>query len=303
MKQLLYLFSWFFQAKFFGVKRPLQTVLFISEKCNLACRHCSIYKKENPVIKSYGQIREELEYSYRQGSRFVDFEGGEPTLWHDGEHDLNSLLRLAKEIGFFSTTVTTNAQLPFGNCEADSIWVSLDGLGKFHDEIRGQGAFARLVKNIESSGHPELSVNMVVNSLNYTSVTETIEFVKNNPTIRSISVNFHTPFEGTEELFVGWELREKIIDEIIRMKKNGYPIMNSVSGLKLMKNNNFRKQCWVTNFIMPDGKRHAQCQGKEALVCDRCGFCMAGEMRSVFDLKPDTIAAGMNLRVKKSRKK
>lgn len=302
MQQLLYLSFWFFKAKFLGIKRPLQTVLFISEKCNLTCRHCSVYRKDNPHIKSYREIREELEYSYRQGSRFVDLEGGEPTIWHNGEYDLNSLIRLAKEIGFFSTTVTTNAQLPFGDCEADSIWVSLDGLGKYHDEIRGQGAFDRLVKNIESSGHPELSVNMVINTLNYLSVTETIEFVKNNPHIRSISLNFHTPFEGTEELFVDWDKRKEIINEIIRMKKAGYPIMNSVSGLNLMKNNNFRKQCWVTNFIMPDGKRHAQCQGKEALVCDRCGFCMAGEMRSVFDLKPDTIAAGMNLRVKKSRK-
>lgn len=302
MKQFLYLSSWFFKAKFLGVKRPLQTVLFISEKCNLACRHCSVYKKENPRVKTYGEIREELEFSYRQGSRFVDFEGGEPTIWRDGQHDLNSLIRLAKEIGFFSTTVTTNAQLPFGDCEADSIWVSLDGLGNYHDEIRGKGAFDRLVKNIAGSGHPKLSVNMVVNRLNHASVAETIEFVKNNPHIESISLNFHTPFEGTEDLFVDWEIREKVIDEIIRMKKAGYPIMNSLSGLKLMKNNHFRKQCWVTNFIMPGGERYAQCQGKEAGVCDRCGFCMAGEMRSVFDLKFDTIAAGMNLRVKKSRR-
>lgn len=301
MRQLLYLSFWFLKAKFFGVKHPLQTVLFISEKCNLACRHCNVYKKDNPLIKTYQQIREELEYSYRLGSRFVDFEGGEPTIWHDGEYDLNSLIRLAKEIGFFSATVTTNAQLPFNGSEADSIWVSLDGLGKYHDEIRGKGAFERLLKNIENSGHPKLSVNMVINRLNHSSVTETIEFAKNNPHIQSISLNFHTPFVGTEELFVNWGIREEVINEIIRMKKAGYPIMNSISGLKLMKHNNFQKKCWVTNFIMPDGTRYAECQGKEAGVCDRCGFCMAGEMRSVFDLKADTIAAGMNLRVKKTR--
>jgi hypothetical protein len=73
--------------------------------------------------------------------------------------------------------------------------------------------------------------------------------------------------------------------------------MNSVSGLRLMKTNNFLKQCWVSNFIMPDGTRLAECQGKAAGVCDRCGFCMAGEMRSVFTFKPDTLWAGMKLRV------
>ena len=297
MNSLFYLPWWFFKAKFFGSKRPLQTVLFISDKCNLACKHCTVYQQENQNIKTYEQIKEELEYSYRLGSRFVDFEGGEPTIWRNGEKDLNSLIRLSKEIGFYSATVTTNAQLPFAGLEADSIWVSLDGLNDFHDEIRGKGAFERLVKNISSANHPKLSVNMVINSINYTSVEETIEFAKNNPQIQSISLNFHTPYEGTEYLFLDWEKRTEVIDLIIRKKKAGYPIMNSVSGLKLMKHNNFKKQCWVTNFILPNGIRSAECQGKTAGICDQCGLSMAGEMKSVFDLKPDTIFAGMKLRM------
>ena len=117
----LYLPIWFLKAKFLGSKSPLQTVLFISDKCNLTCKHCSIYQLTNPNIKTYEQIKEELKYSYDLGSRFIDFEGGEPTLWKDGGKNLNSLIRLAKEIGFFSTTITTNAQMPFGDSEADSI--------------------------------------------------------------------------------------------------------------------------------------------------------------------------------------
>ncbi|MDR0427342.1 MAG: radical SAM protein [Dysgonamonadaceae bacterium] len=297
MKSFLYLPWWFFKAKFSGSKKPLQSVIFINDNCNLACKHCSVYKSENPNIKSYDQIKEELEYSYNQGSRFVDFEGGEPTLWKKGDKDLNSLIRLAKKIGFFSTTITTNAQRPFTGSEADSIWVSLDGIGKYHDEIRGKGAFERLVKNISSANHPALSVNMVVNVLNYPSVEETIRFVKDNPNIKSISINFHTPYPGTEHLFLDWGKRTEVIDLVIRMKKQGYPIMNSVSGLKLMKHNNFKKECWVSNFITSDGTRLTECAGKTAGVCERCGLSMAGEMASVFSLKPDTIFAGMKLRM------
>lgn len=296
MKSLLYLPFWFFKAKFLKIKKPLQTVLFISDQCNLKCKHCSIYQLSNPNIKAYDQIKEELEYSYRLGSRFVDFEGGEPTLWRDGDKDLNSLIRLSKKTGFYSATITTNAQTPFAGSEADSIWVSLDGLGAYHDEIRGKGAFDRLVKNIATASHPHLSVNMTINSQNYVSVDETIEFAKNNPHIKSISLNFHTPFKGTESLFLEWEKRSEVIDLIIKKKKAGYPIMNSVSGLKLMKNNSFYPECWVTNFIMSDGTRLAECQGKAAGICDHCGFSMAGEMNSVFNLKPDTILAGMKLR-------
>lgn len=298
MKRFLYLAIWFFRAKFLGRKKPLQTVLFISDECNLRCRHCTVYNAENPRVKSYEQIRDELEYSYKEGSRFVDFEGGEPMLWRDGKKSINDLIRLARAIGFFSVTMTTNAQLPFKGCEADSIWVSMDGIGKYHEEIRGKGTFERLVKNIEECGHPAVSVNMVINRHNHLSVRDAIIFAKENPYIQSISLNFHTPFEGSEALFVNWGIRGEVIDEVIRMKKAGYPIMNSVSGLRLMKTNDFRKQCWVTNFIMSDGSRLTECQGKNAGICDRCGLCMAGEMHSVFALKPDTIKAGMKLRVK-----
>lgn len=297
MRKFIYLPWWFFKARILGIKRPLQTVLFISEACNLACKHCTVYRTTNPHTKTYEQVKEDLLYSYRAGSRFVDFEGGEPTIWRDGDKDLNSLIRLSKAIGFYSATITTNALLPFGGSEADSIWVSLDGLGKYHDEIRGNGVFDLLVKHIDEAKHPCLSVNMVINSRNYTSVEETIEFAKNNPNIQSISLNFHNPYHGTEYLFLDWEIRRQVIDLIIQKKKAGYPIMNSVSGLKLMKRPDFKKECWVTNFILADGRRFAECVGKTAGMCDTCGLSMSGEMRSVFNLKPDTIFAGLRLRM------
>ncbi|MDR2843630.1 MAG: radical SAM protein [Candidatus Symbiothrix sp.] len=297
IKSLFYLPFWFFKAKFLGQQKPLQTVLFISDKCNLTCKHCSVYQLQNPHIKTYKQIKEELEYSYRSGSRFIDFEGGEPTLWHEGDKDLNSLIRLSKAIGFYSATITTNAQMPFTGSEADSIWVSLDGLGAYHDEIRGKGTFNRLIRNIETASHKQVSVNMVINAKNYASVEETIEFAQSNPHIRSISLNFHTPYEGTEDLLLDWNKRLEIIDLIIEKKKAGYPVMNSVSGLKRMKDLRFKKQCWVSNFILSDGTRLKECPGKSAGICNQCGFSMSGEMKSVFDLKPDTLMAGLKLRV------
>ena len=297
MKSFFYLPWWFFKARILGIKRPLQTVLFITERCNLACKHCIVYNANHPKTKTYEQVKDDLIYSYGLGARFVDFEGGEPTLWRDGEKDLNSLIRLSKEIGFYSATITTNAMMPFAGSEADSIWVSLDGLGKYHDEIRGNGAFDRLVKHIEEADHPHVSVNMVINSHNYASVEETIEFAKTNPKIQAISLNFHNPYLGTEYLFLDWETRRKVIDLIIAKRKAGYPIMNSVSGLKLMKHSNFKKECWVSNFIMADGRRLPECAGKTAGMCDTCGLSMSGEMRSVFSLKPDTILAGMKLRM------
>lgn len=295
--QLCYTAQWFVRARFFGRKAPLQTVLFITNACNLGCKHCAIYEHAHPVMKSIDKIREELQYSYNLGSRFVDFEGGEPTLWHQDGKTVDDLIDMALDMGFFSCTITTNAQRPFKGSHANSIWVSLDGVGAVHDDIRGEGAFARLEKNIAECGHPAVSVNMTINNRNYTNVEEAIRYAKDNPNIQLISFSFHTPYEGTEHLFLDWETRAKVIDVIIDMKRHGYPVMNSVSALKLMKTNQYKKECWVTNFILHDGTRFTECTGKTAGVCDRCGFGMGAEMRSVFDFKPDTLLAGMKLRM------
>lgn len=302
--QLCYLASWFVRARFLGRHKPLQTVLFITDACNLRCRHCALAQNAGagiPLSKSYEQIREELAYSYRLGSRFVDFEGGEPTLWR-GQKDghtltVNDLMLLAKEIGFYSCTITTNAQQPFSDSLADSIWVSLDGVGTVHDDIRGEGAFARMEDNVARCGHPAVSVNMTINNRNYTDVEQVVRYVAQNPHLQQVSFSFHTPYRGTEHLFLDWQRRADTIDLIISLKRQGFPIMNSVSGLQLMKTNRFKKQCWVSNFILTDGTRLTECPGKSAGVCEQCGFGMAGEMRSVFDFKPDTLSAGMQLRL------
>lgn len=298
IKHLFYLPWWYLRACLLGGHRPLQTVLFLSDRCNLRCKHCAVYARKEPVSKTYAQVEAELRGAYARGSRFVDFEGGEPFLWRDGDRTVNDLCDLARKIGFFTTTITTNAQLPFPDSHAHSIWVSMDGVGAYHDEIRGEGAFEKLERNIAACGHPHLSVNMVVNKLNYTQIKAAADYARQNPAIEQISFNFHTPYEGTEHLYIDdWDLRVRLLDEIIALKKAGYPIMNSVSGLRRMKDLNFKKACWVSEFIMVDGTLLTECPGKVSGVCDRCGFCMAGEMYSVLHFKPDTLMAGFKLRM------
>ena len=307
----LYLFQWQLRT-WLGRRAPLQSVIFILDKCNLRCKHCSVYAISKPRIKTYEQIKEELQYCHSLGSRFVDFEGGELYLWKDESiegrtYDINDIIDLAHEIGFWNVTITTNAQLPFIGSHADQIWVSMDGVGKWHDEIRGEGTFKRLEENIqkaksESSDLKEICVNVVINKLNYPCVEQLLDYVRESPHIDQVSFNFHTPFAETEELFLAPEIRNEIIDKIIEYKRRGYPVMNSVSGLKSMKmENNITvcgdKYCFITNFIFSDGSRAPKCMGYTHGVCDRCGFSMGGEMYAMQHLKPDTLFSALKLRL------
>ena len=295
IKQYFYLAWWFVRARFLGRRAPLQTVLFITDKCNLRCKHCSVYGSAGYRQRKFDDILADMRRSYAAGSRFIDLEGGEPTLWREGEKTINDIIDAAKSIGFFSITVTTNAQQDFSWIHPHSIWVSMDGVGKYHESIRGEGTFAKLEENIRRSGHKHLSVNMVVNSLNWESVDAAIEYACSNP------VNFHTPYPGTEYLMLPVEKKVEVIDKVLAYKKKGYPIMNSVSGLKKMKKNSLGqmqlgRECFVTNFIYPDGT-DGLCSGYGTDLCRNCGFCMAGEMASVFNFCPDTLLAGFKLRM------
>jgi len=297
LRQLLYLPFWFFKAFVLRKHMPLQTVLFITDYCNLSCKHCTQSGHSGTVMKPYKQISEELEYAFEKGARFVDFEGGEPLLWRDGERTIDDLVRLSKAIGFFSVTVTTNGQFPLAHCAADSIWVSVDGTREIHDAIRGGGTFEVLDRNIRHSGHKDLSINMTINRINRDAVIDVVAYAKENPGIKSVSLNFHTPYPGVEDLMLSWEERCRVIDEIIKLKRGGYPVMNSRSGLKIMKKRDFKKACWLSSFILADGTKLAECPGQSLGVCGDCGFCMAGETYCVLRLKPDTVISAMKLRV------
>ncbi len=301
LRQYFYLAQWFVRARFFGRKAPLQTVLFITDKCNLRCKHCSVYGSAGYRQRTYDEIVADMHYAYRQGSRFIDLEGGEPTLWKEGDKTINDLIDKARAIGFFSITVTTNAQQDFSWIHPHSIWVSMDGVGAYHDSIRGEGTFARLEENIRRSGQKHICVNMVVNSLNCESLDAAMDYVRQTPAIEQISVNFHTPYPGTEYLMLPPEKKAALIDKVLAYKRKGYPIMNSYSGLRKMKQNALRqitlgRECFVTNFIYPDGSR-GLCVGYGTEQCRQCGFCMAGEMASVFHFCPDTLLSGFKLRM------
>lgn len=301
IKQLFYLGQWFVRARFFGRKAPLQTVLFITDKCNLRCRHCSVYGSAGYRQRKFEDILQDMKESYKAGSRFIDLEGGEPTLWKEDSKTINDIIDAALKIGFFSITVTTNAQQDFSWIHPNSIWVSMDGVGEYHERIRGEGTFARLEENIRKSGKKHICVNMVVNSLNWESLDAAMEYARANAAIEQISINFHTPYPGTEYLMLPPEKKVELIDKVLEYKKKGYPIMNSRSGLRRMRRNTLGeirlgRECFVTDFIYPDGAR-GLCVGYGTDKCSQCGFCMAGEMASVFHFSPDTVLAGFKLRM------
>jgi len=310
-KALPYYMWWFAQCRILGKRKPLQSVVFITDRCNLDCKHCAIVRKgRDSRSKSLAQIKEELQYCKDQGSRIIDFQGGEPSLWKDDSDealaytgngkpaDINTLIRLAKEMGFFSTTVTTNAQAPI-IAESSLIWVSIDGDKKYHDSQRGEGAFDRTMKNIRESTHPRLNANMCVTSENWQDFERVTEIVRDTPQLKKMAFSFYTPLDRNIDLVPSVHAKDAVIDIAARLKREGFPLMNSLPAIEMMrdpKNYAHKSQCWITNFIMSDGTRLPGCQGQGTDACDDCGFGMAAEMYLLWRMDPKMIKGALAAR-------
>ena len=285
--QLFYLGWWFFRARFLGRRKPLQSVVFVTNGCNSTCRHCThCTKPEGFYCKSFADIEKDLDYCYGQGARMLDIEGVHLSQWKDGELQVSDIFSLAKSKGFFSiSTMVPAADYAAWQAlqaEVDVLWVSVMGIQD-----------CTLLENLQGT-----SLYMVVNNENYQELPAVLEFLQQHRAIQQIAFNFHTPFAGTEQLALSQQQREEVINQLIAYKRRGYRIMNSISGLKNMLSLRFKRHCWICNFIYCDGRQSPQCiDNLDSGICQHCGFSMAGEMNAVFSCKPDTILAGIGVRL------
>lgn len=140
--------------------------LQITDRCNLRCRHCYISDNSGKEL-SINQIRKVLkEFEVMQGLRVL-ITGGEPLL-HSRFKEINSILPdfFLRKILFTNGLLFNKKML--GNLNVNEIQVSIDGMEKAHDSLRGKGTFRRAMRSINlamDSGF-EVSVSTMVHQKN-----------------------------------------------------------------------------------------------------------------------------------------
>ena len=130
--------------------RPAILHITVTNRCNLKCGFCNIWKERPRRDIDFGVIRALTGSDYFRDFRIIEFGGGEPFLV-----DLVALAREFVPAGIRMILITTNGQstdrilaqvrelLQVGN-HSLILNVSLDGLEETHDRIRGvNGSFQR----------------------------------------------------------------------------------------------------------------------------------------------------------------
>jgi MoaA/NifB/PqqE/SkfB family radical SAM enzyme len=207
---------------------------------------------------------------HNDGVRLLILEGGEPFVWRDEAHGLSDIVAVARKL-FFSVGVTTNGTFPL-ETEADIVWVSIDGLKRTHDRLRG-GSFDTAVTHIENSKHPRVFAHVTINSINAVEIPALIRFLA--PRVKGITIQFHYPYEGDgDRLFLPLGSRRKVLDEIIALKREGLPLANTYACLKALRENRWRCRPWMIASVDPDGTITYGCylKNRAVIACEKCGF-------------------------------
>ncbi|MBN2374059.1 DUF3463 domain-containing protein [bacterium] len=286
-----YFLRYYFKTRWLGKKTPLLAGFKITHKCNLKCRHCPFWHENLPQM-DFKQIQAVLKKLYDMGIRILLIEGGEPFLWRNGQYGLNDVVNEAKKY-FFSVGVTTNGTISL-DIDSNSLWVSLDGLKETHNHIRGRDIFDQVIQKIEASNHPNLYVNTTINMLNWNEIPDMVRFLKGK--VKGVTIQFFYPYEKADPLMLSSDKRVRVLDELIRMKREGWPLTNSFKALDALKSNDWTKRCkdWMIASIEPDGTITTGCYVKNRgqIQCNVCGFSTNTEITLAYELEMESINVG-----------
>lgn len=278
-------------------KIPLIASVKLTYRCNLACLACPFHRRagERYASITWEKAVAALDELQRRGTRIVVFEGGEPFLWRDGSRDLHELVAYAKE-RFLRVAVTTNGTFPL-DVAADLIWVSLDGAGALHDDLRGD-SFAKAWSNLATAGqrgnNTRVLVHFTLNRMNWREVEPLAKKLAGLPVVKGMTLQLFYPYgQGESPLALSGEERRLALEQAIRLKRS-YPIINSERCLRAMIENDWTCRDDLLINVDPDGLITQGCyvNGRGAVDCRRCGFTPVAEASAALALHPGSILAG-----------
>ena len=188
-------------------------------KCNCNCIFCSLGHKlkEDKRVKSWSEIKKDIEYAKKSGAKHVSFSGGEPTI----RPSIFKSIEYAKELGFDTIEVQTNGRLLYYKEFVQKLLDS--GVTRFlisihaHNSELGdflmcaKGAWEQAVKgirNLKSMGMDNIRFSVVLCKYNFKLLPEIIDFL-----LQFNAVGYHMGFVIPD----GYALNRK--DIIPRMKE------------------------------------------------------------------------------------
>jgi MoaA/NifB/PqqE/SkfB family radical SAM enzyme len=234
-------------------KRPFVLSHGINARCNLRCPFCEYWRAPGPEMTTEA-IFAMLKDAKSFGIGVYNAWTAEPLL----RRDLPEILGFAKSLGI-TTSLITNGQLLSDRIEdlddLDYLSVSVDGIETYR-EIRG-AAVDPVIEGIRAAGEAghEVLMNCVISRKNLRELEDLVRLAEELGALISFEPLHETPgLEGVwEEMGIGdADLPEyrRSVDRLIEMKRDGRPIINSLTYLKMVRDRNLDFRCHAPQIVL-----------------------------------------------------
>ncbi len=266
----------------FGDRSHPAALVNVTNRCNLKCTHCFVFRDDNPNASIDRMDDETMLHQLevlrdRHGIRSMLFMGGEPMV-------RRRLVLRAMEL-FEDASIVTNGTYGIPSVPGHLVTVSLDGPPEVNDSIRGPGVFSRVEETIRARDPRDgttVILQMAVMRSTAHAMEAFVEAVADWP-IDGVAFTFYVPTAG-EHSDLAWdtnEERDEVIDRAIALKRR-YPglVKSSIATLELMKSDrcgaytgdNCALRAMLPLYVGDGGvfERTYCCYGND-VDCDRCG--------------------------------
>ena len=232
--------------------RPIYAHFAVTDKCDLRCKACSIWRREEPAKElTIDQIRELAAVLKTMGSIHVSLGGGEPVI----RNDLPEILDIFNQTGLRTRVLTNGVAMtpdkakPLLDAGLREVSFSLDSLDPdTQSYLDGQkGTFAKRIDNLFfiAKNLPSKKTTPIINTMvtaknihqifDILNLAKSIGFYLSLIPIHLTKQNDHR-FFGTDKTLSFDPEYKTLLNEtfarLIKEKKAGAPIINSSAFLK-----------------------------------------------------------------------
>ncbi len=294
---------WHIKHYMFGKDFPLIATFQLTNRCNLRCIMCNI--PNNPVrrvlpLEDFTSIIKGLS---RMGCSYVTMSGGEVLTIKNFFDYLDVAKRHIPSINMVTNGLLLDdaAARELTGLGPDSISISLDGMERTHDLIRGEGSFEGTVRAIERLKRhvpdTRIVVNTVITPWNLEELFELVDFVERLGALQKFQpLNEHPRFEGQKRDYsiadrkkIDMERLTRLVSLLTKKRNvvNSKYFLTSIPGYFSSENRNglFAEPCLLPRFFCEfreDGRMYP-CLGGTGW---KGGFSAAPGIEKVFYSEP-----------------
>jgi glycosyltransferase involved in cell wall biosynthesis/MoaA/NifB/PqqE/SkfB family radical SAM enzyme len=238
----------FISSKYFDKQHPLWIDLRVTSRCNLRCVYCDI-----PNSKIGEMSTEEIKMVIDKIDKETWFliTGGEPLMRKDIKDIIDHIVFNSPHKAMLNTNLTLLPQRYEEVKNADGFYFSLDGAKETHEKNKGKGTWDKVIAALEilhKEKRAKISMTVITDNTTMQDIKEVLGLCKKYDIIPAFQSVRHYSMSGSSKVHSPDKDRvKKIFDYLIRERKEGFVMMNSVKGLiaqKRIMEGRFDKNCY-----------------------------------------------------------